>query len=480
MPSFHMNGQSLSQSPAAEGQENPTSIRMSEIVSALSYALDLTEGQPMGHSVRTCVIGMRIGEKLGLGIEDLSDLYYTLLLKDAGCSGNASRLFHIIGADEIRAKRNVKFTDWTRVGWESLQYAIAHVGSDSPFLERMQKLFHVAANHQQNSTDLVKIRCERGASISRHLGFSEHVAAGIYSLGEHWSGRGYPENLQKTEIPIFSRIVSLSQTLDVYLTARGPKAAIDAARRHSGEWFDPEMVKAAISLARNGVLWSGVDSDSLIDRVGELEPEKRRMTATEEAIDNICVAFAEVIDAKSPFTYRHSTGVANTSGEIARWFGMSVKEQKMLRRAALLHDIGELSVPNAILEKPMKLNEEEWKVVKGHPYYTLQILKKIPGFARLSEDAAAHHERLDGSGYWRGWRSDQLSRYARILAVADIFDALHAKRPYRDSMPIEKVFEILRQDAPHALDLPCVEALIASKTGAMPSAFREPAIMDTV
>jgi hypothetical protein len=168
---------------------------------------------------------------LGLGIEDLSDLYYTLLLKDAGCSGNASRLFHIIGADEIRAKRNVKFTDWTHVGWESLHYAIAHVGSGAPFLKRMQRLFQVAANHQQNSTDLVKIRCERGASISRHLGFSEYVAGGIYSLDEHWNGRGYPDNLHKNEIPIFSRIVSLSQTLDVFLAARGPKAAIDAAQR---------------------------------------------------------------------------------------------------------------------------------------------------------------------------------------------------------------------------------------------------------
>ena len=107
---------------------------------------------------------------------------------------------------------------------------------------------------------------------------------------------------------------------------------------------------------------------------------------------------------------------------------------------------------------------------------TLEILKRIPGFGRLSEDAAAHHEKLDGSGYWRGWRAEQLSRHARILAVADIFDALHAKRPYRDGMPLEKVFQILRGDAPHALDLPCVEALISSKTNSEPAAFLPPEI----
>ena len=82
----------------------------------------------------------------------------------------------------------------------------------------------------------------------------------------------------------------------------------------------------------------------------------------------------------------------------------------------------------------------------------------------MSADAAAHHERLDGSGYWRGLGREQLSPSARILAVADIFDALHAKRPYRDSLPLEKVFSMMREDSPRALDGRCLEALIASKT----------------
>jgi len=463
--------------PPASPQEAPPSIQLSEIISALSYALDLTEGQAMGHSVRSCVIGMRLAQQIGLGIEDQPDLYYALLLKDAGCSSNASRLFHILNADEIRAKRDVKTTDWTRVGYESLHYALTHVGTGMPFLERMQKLFQVAATQQADSCDLVKIRCERGSHIAEQLGFSAPVAKGIYSLDEHWNGRGYPGGLRKTEIPIFSRIANLSQTLDVFLTARGPAAAIEAVRRRSGRWFDPELVKAAVSLANTGALWTGLDSKDLISKVVALEPEQRRIAATEDAIDNICTAFAEVIDAKSPFTYRHSSGVADAAVEIARWFGMSPKSMKLLRRAALLHDIGKLSVPNSILEKPGKLTGEEWKVVQDHPYYTLEILNRIPGFERLSEDAAAHHEKLDGSGYWRGWGSDQLSRFARILAVADIFDALHAKRPYRDAMPIEKVFSILREYAPLALDLPCVEALIASKTISEPLAFDRPELI---
>src|ERR1700690_1377011 len=116
------------------------------------------------------------------------------------------------------------------------------------------------------------------------------------------------------------------------------------------------------------------------------EPEKRRVAATDEAIDNICFAFADVIDAKSPFTYRHSTGVAEAAVDIAQWFGLNPESVKHLRRAALLHDIGKLSVSNSILEKPGKLTHEEWQAVKAHPFYTLQVLKRIPGFERLSED----------------------------------------------------------------------------------------------
>src|SRR5580658_2350093 len=157
-----------------------SSIRVSEIISALSYALDLTEGRPMGHSVRACMIGMRLAVQAGLPANEQSDLYYALLLKDAGCSSNSSRLYHILNADDIRAKGDLKTKDWTRVGWESLHYALTHVATGMPFLQRMQRLFQVAATQQRDSCDLVKIRCERGAYIAQQLGFSDAVATGIH------------------------------------------------------------------------------------------------------------------------------------------------------------------------------------------------------------------------------------------------------------------------------------------------------------
>jgi len=438
------------------------SIRTSELVSALSYALDLTEGRSMGHSVRACVMGMRLAQHIGISLEEQADLYYALLLKDAGCSSNSSRLFHILNADEIRAKRDVKTTDWTKVGFESLHFALTHVATESALPQRMWKLLQVAATQQADSRDLVKIRCERGSYIAKKLGFSDAVADGIHSLDEHWNGGGYPNHLMGAEIPMFSRIANLCQTLEVFYEARGEKEALSAVQDRSGRWFDPELVAATMSLAKQGILWIGLDSKDLLENALVMEPEERRLIADDATIDSICLAFADIIDAKSPFTYQHSNGVAEAAMDIAIHFGMSELEKKQLRRAALMHDIGKLSVPNSILEKPGKLTDGEWQIVRDHPYYTFQILKRVPAFKSFSNDAAAHHERLDGSGYWRRLSGDNISFVARILAVADVFDALRAKRPYRDALPVEQVFSIMRKDSPKALDLSCLEALVSA------------------
>jgi HD-GYP domain-containing protein (c-di-GMP phosphodiesterase class II) len=444
-------------------------IRVSQIISALSYALDLTEGRPMGHSVRSCMIGMRMAAEIGLSVAEQSDLYYALLLKDAGCSSNSSKLFHLLSADEIRAKRDVKLTDWTRVGWESLHFALTHVATGAPFLERVRTFVRVAAKQQTESSALVKIRCERGASIARKIGFPEPVAQAIHGLDEHWNGGGYPVGLRREEIPLFARIMNLSQTLEVFLVNRGKEAALEVARKRSGLWFDPELVRAASSLAKRGLLWDGLDHQQTIDHALALEPEECRLLANEETIENICQAFAEIVDAKTPFTYRHSNGVADAAIGISRQLGLPEEDITFMRRAALLHDVGKLAVSNSILEKPGALTDDEWAVIKLHPYYSYEVLRRIPGFEELSVTAGAHHEKLNGSGYFRQWTADQISLETRILTVADIFDALAAKRPYRDALPIEKVFEIMKKDAPQAIDAQCLDALMMHQAGARSS-----------
>ena len=439
-------------------------IRVSEIISSLSFALDLTEGQPIGHSIRSCVFGMHIAREIGLPIDAQGDLYYALLMKDAGCSTNASRMFQILGTDDIRAKRDVKTTDWTRVGWESLEYALAHVRTGAPFLERVRALFDLAVNHKKNSQEMVQIRCERGAAIARRIGLSDATASAIHSLDELWNGAGHPRGLRGKEIPLLARILNLAQTVDVFYSACDAAAAVQVAQERSGRWFDPDLVRAFCSAARHESLWTDVENATT--KVLELEPRHDVLASDETTLDNICLAFADVIDAKSPFTYQHSTGVAGAAVAIARTLSMSEPEVTLIRRAALLHDIGKLSVSNAILDKPDKLTAAEWEVIRKHPAYSYQILKRIPNFHELSEIAASHHEKLNGTGYFRGMTADQLSLPARILVVSDIYDALAAKRPYRDALPLETVLEIMQRDAPQALDDNCFQALKSSVAAA--------------
>lgn len=440
-------------------------VKVAEMVAALSYALDLTEGQPMGHSARVCILGMRLAAEIGMAVGDRAELYYALLIKDAGCSSNASRLFHIVAGDEIRAKRDVKTTDWTRVGFESMQYAVNHVGVGRPFLERVATLARAAVKRKTDSTELVKIRCERGANIARRMGFNERVSAGIHSLDEQWDGAGYPEHLEGEAIPLYSRIALLCQTLEVFWREAGETRAVEVVRERAGRWFDPALVRAVESLAARGALWEGLESSSLLADVWALEPVETSLFLTEARVDEICGAFAEVVDAKSPFTFRHSNGVAEAAVRIAETLGMTSDEVTLLRRAGLLHDIGKLSVPNSILEKPGKLDAEEWAVVKQHPYYSWQILRKVPRFGRLSEVAACHHERLDGRGYFRSYDETKLDLPSRVLAVADVYDALAARRPYREALPLETVLGIMRKDAGQALDGACVEALATAMSG---------------
>jgi HD-GYP domain-containing protein (c-di-GMP phosphodiesterase class II) len=132
---------------------------------------------------------------------------------------------------------------------------------------------------------------------------------------------------------------------------------------------------------------------------------------------------------------------------------------RALHRAGLLHDIGKLGVSNRILDKPGKLTPAEWTAVRNHPQWSLQILERVSAFRDLALIAAAHHERLDGSGYFKGLGAERLDLSSRILAVADVAEALSAARPYRDALPADEVLAIMRRDAGHALDAEAFAAL---------------------
>jgi putative nucleotidyltransferase with HDIG domain len=434
------------------------SILLSDVVSALSMALDLTEGQAMGHSIRSCILGMRIAEELRLPPRERSDLYYALLLKDAGCSSNATHMHQILGSDELKAKAEVKFQDWTGPSLSGLRFLLRNVLPGASWLERCRRMVRVGLDQKRNNAEMIGMRCERGAEIARKIGVNESSALAIRSLDEHWDGGGYPEGRRKEEIPLLARIMNVCQTLEVFGSHFGPRAAVKVLSDRSGSWFDPEIVRVAKSFAQHEETWQRITDANVRETVLQMEPGTA-IPATPERIDNICEGFAQVIDAKSPYTFHHSVGVTAAALDIAEGLAMAPGMIVMIRRAALLHDIGKLSVSNSILEKPGALNNAEWQVVKNHPVYSRQILETITGFTELAYVAGSHHERLDGTGYPNGLTEGELTLPARTVAVADVFQALSEKRPYREGLPLETVFEILEKDAPLRLDRECVAAL---------------------
>jgi putative nucleotidyltransferase with HDIG domain len=439
-------------------------IRYSEVCASLSYALDITEGQPAGHAARTCLIGMRLADELSLSRElslsheERCALFYGLLLKDLGCSSNASKVCALFGSDDRTVKCALKTTDWTKTS-RSVGYLVRNTAIGGSVWEKATRIVSLAREGQSAARELVQTRCERGAQIARHLFLPDLTAQAIHSLDEHWDGHGHPDGLAGEDIPVLSRIMGLAQTAEVFWQTGGPDAAIEVALRRRASWFDPEMVDALTRIARDPHLQEALASSDVAARAAALEPEELALPADLEVLDHVAEAFSEVVDAKSPWTYEHSRGVAACAHGIGQTLGIQGHRLSRLRQAALLHDIGKLGVSNLILDKPGKLDPKELALMRRHTQFTYDILTRVKAFQEFALMAASHHERLDGAGYHRGIAGDDLSLETRILAVSDMYEALAARRPYRQERSAEEALTIMDRETGKGLCPMVFEAL---------------------
>jgi putative nucleotidyltransferase with HDIG domain len=448
-------------------QDGDGSISLSEILSALSYALDLTEGAVHGHALRSCLLGMRIAAEVKLSSAQVHSLYFALLLKDIGCSSNAARMYQIIGGDDRAVKAGVKYEDWTKPhkpSLSTLKLLWDNVLPEAGPAARIARILRIGVTQHSNNREMIGLRCVRGASIVGKLGMGEDAAQAIRSLDEHWDGGGYPDSARGEKIPLLARICAVAQHLDVFSSGRGAEIAIETLEQRSGTWFDPELVRAAVSLHSRGALWANcLAGDSQSDTrqaVLDLDPgERHRLEAGE--IDRICEAFADVVDAKSHFTFRHSIGVAEVAFGIAMTVGLSIDRAQMVRRAALLHDIGKLGISNTILDKKSDLNAGEWQIVYQHPALTRRILERVGPFQEMAIIAGEHHEKLDGSGYPNRLLAPELSLESRIVAAADVYAALSEDRPYRAGLGPDEAVAVMTKLVPNKVDADCFDALLS-------------------
>lgn len=405
-----------------------TNVALSEVLAAMSRALDLTEGQSVGHTVRTTIIGMRLAEELDLSAFDRVALYGALLLKDSGSSGQ-SRVEEVLKADSPESKAR---------------------GGISVFPSRALSAFKLAGGNLLKRKGPVSTqarlvtRAERGESMALRMGFSTATADAIRHIDEHWDGTGVPDRRIGHEIPLFSRIILLAQTLDAFYTQRGLLAAMKMIREKSNEWFDPQLVRIARSWREDIDWWESLQTPDATAMAVAVEPQQHTRYVDDKGLDDVARAFAEIIDAKSSYTYQHSTNVAKYARATAFELGFEKRDVAILNRAALLHDIGKLGVSSRILDKAGPMTDEERAEMQRHPLYTWEILQRVGAFKGFARTAALHHEKLDGTGYPWGVKAEDLDVPSRILCVADIYEALTAHRPYRAGLTRDAALKIIR------------------------------------
>ena len=416
----------------------------------------MVEGQPAGHAFRTSRISHALALKLGLLEQSCTDAFFASLIKDSGCSNNSVRIHKIFGGDELLKKKAVKFVDWSNPV-DSIKYALSHIEWGESVPQKLRKFASIVGPPNKIMNEVTAARCTRGAAIALELGFNFEVAAAIQALDEHWDGKGSPRGLKGDAIPVLAQVLCLAQTIEVFVTTFGVYASQEMVRERSGRWFSPAVAEVGLALLSEEGFW--VDHFRHVQGEQVDYPVPPETLRRDTSLETVCQCFAKIVDAKSAFTGEHSTRVTAYALELAAYFGFAKERILTLEHAALLHDIGKLGVPNSILEKPARLTTEEFDQVKAHPRMSAEILSSIRGWDRVTQIASAHHERLDGKGYWQGLTSDQLDLDMRILTVSDVFDALTAKRPYREPMTKEDAIALMRKDEETAFDPECLRAL---------------------
>ena len=227
--------------------------------------------------------------------------------------------------------------------------------------------------------------------------------------------------------------------------ANAPQASQVGLHQNEGTVVDEECVDAFLqAFPLPHFLTLGEDSfeKNLWEKIPRIKQE-----LSFAQIKELARFFAQIVDYKSPFTSTHSIGVAEDAERLSRYMGFDEETVQKMYLAGALHDIGKVAVGNEILEKPGRLTEDEFAVMKHHAAYTYYILSGVDDFDEIRDWAAFHHERLDGTGYPFGKTAAELNTQERMMACIDIYQALTESRPYKQGMPHEKACEILRDMA---------------------------------
>ncbi|MEU1208253.1 HD domain-containing phosphohydrolase [Nocardia sp. NPDC005825] len=430
-------------------------VSLAALLAAFSFAMDLGLGQPMAHVLRSWRLATRLGERVGLSEGERSDLYYTAVLAWAGCVADAPEVAAWFG-DDIAFRADSYGTDLRGMG--GARFFLSHAGASGPFAQRVRKTVAIAAKGGRDIERGLMSHCLTTSTMADRLGLDPAVGDSLRQFFARWDGKGVPVGVGGDRIGLGMRLFHLADVAEVLHRTAGIEAAVEVARARRGTQFDPAVVDEFCASARDLL----ADNDSEPD-YGELiaaDPALRR-NLTGAELDTALEVIADFTDLRSPYRAGHSRGVADLAARAGAAAGLAEPDVTVLRRAALLHDIGLHGVPATILDKPGPLSVTELERLRMNSYYTERVLARPAGLARIGAIAAMAYERLDGSGAHRGLTGPSIPVSARLLAAADTYRAMSEPRAYRDALPPKRILTELRTEVRRGrLDAGAVDAVL--------------------
>jgi HD-GYP domain-containing protein (c-di-GMP phosphodiesterase class II) len=417
-------------------------FRLGDLLGGLSIACDLGFGLPPEEAMRSCLIATALARRLGADEQEVSDTYYTALLTHVGCSALSHETVLAWGHDQrvLRAAAETNVADPDEMAGKLVPAATAHL---SPAQRTRVQRYAASREGQEFGHRFDTGSCEVASATARRVGLGPGVERALKESVEWWNGQGPPDGLEGEEIALPARIARAAADAARFEDLGGTEAVVSALRARSGVILDPAVVETFVAHADE--LLSEVRRGDPRERLLEVEPEPYREIPRNE-LRRLAVAFGDLADMKMPWTHGHSDGVAKLAAAAAKSLGLDAQSAAQLELSALLGDVGRIAVSNVVWEKPGPLTATEWEQARMHAYHTERILATADGLAPLARVAGMHHERLDGSGYYRGCSARELPPAVRILAAADAFHAMTQDRPHRPALVPEQAAEELRRE----------------------------------
>jgi HD-GYP domain-containing protein (c-di-GMP phosphodiesterase class II) len=416
-----------------------TGTRLAEVLATLSLAADLGLGQSTEHMLRQSLIALRLAERLGLGDDEQTVVYYGSLLAWVGCHVDAYEQAKWFGDDTV-LRADYRLTDFSSASARGL-FMMRHVGAGQPAARRAQLGIAFLTEGRRAAGSLLTNHWRAADALAARLGLPQPVRDCVEQTFERWDGRGAPHGVRGPQIGLPARLIALADVVEVYHQASGVDAAVAVAQERRGTQFDPELVDL-FAAAAPAVL-DGLADGSSWDAVLLAEPALA-IRLSDADFESALEALADFADVKSPYTIGHSRAVADLAGDAAGLAGLGDGPAQTVRRAGLVHDLGRLGVPNTIWDKPGPLGRTEYERVRMHPYLTERTLASSAALAPLAAVAVQHHERCDGSGYPRGLSGSALTAEGRVLAAADFYQAKTEPRPHRPAGSAAEAAALLR------------------------------------